>query len=252
MARVAIVTGATGGIGAKFVEEISKFSDIDQVWATGRNLGKLEALASANSKVVVVEADLATDGVDVIDNLIRNYKPDIKMLVNNAGVAYMGKFEDMKCDQIEGFCNVNCTAPTKLISLALPYMHEGAKIINVASASSFQPNPYLTMYSATKVYLKNFSRALNMELKNRGISVTCSCPYWVDTGMLPREKDGKKINYPGMVSVDKVVNKALRDSKAGREMSVPGFFANYFRIYSKLTPTAIVMRQWITGIKKYL
>ena len=70
--------------------------------------------------------------------------------------------------------------------------------------------------------------------------------------MLPREKDGKMIKYPGMVSTDKVVDKALKDNKKGKDMSVPGFFASYFRIYSKITPASLVMKQWVLAIKKFL
>ena len=252
MARTAIVTGATGGIGEKFVQEICKMKDIDEVWATGRNKEKLESLRKMNSKVITVEADLAKDGVSVIENLINTKKPDIRFLVNNAGVAYMGLFDKMDASELERFCKVNCSAPSVLMNITIPYMKDGARILNISSASSFQPNPYLSMYSASKVYLKNLSRALNVELKPRGITVTSVCPYWVDTGMLPKTKDGQEIKYPGMVSTDKVVRKALRDSKHGKDMSVPGIFAKYFRVYAKLTPTSIVMKQWMMAIRKYV
>lgn len=252
MTKVAIVTGATGGIGEKFIQRISLMDDIEEVWAVGRNREKLERLKASCPKVRTIEADIGEDGIDIIEELIKQVSPDIRMLINNAGVAYMGDFEKMTEDKIRSFCKVNCSAPSELMAICLPYMHEDSKILNISSASSFQPNPYLSMYSASKAYLKNLSRALNVELKNRKITVTSVCPYWVDTGMLPRERDGKKINYPGMVSTDLVVDKALKDSSKGKDMSVPGFFAQYFRIYSKITPTSIVMKQWVTGIRKYL
>lgn len=252
MARVAIVTGATGGIGEKFIHRISAMDDIEEVWAIGRNREKLDRLKEEHSNVRVIEADIGNGGMKVINDLIREEDPDIRMLVNNAGVAYMGDFSKMTCDQVVSFCKVNCSAPSELMLICLPFMHEGSRILNISSASSFQPNPYLSVYSASKAYLKNLSRALNHELRERKITVTSVCPYWVDTGMLPREKDGKKINYPGMVGADLVVDKALKDSSKGKDMSVPGFFAQYFRIYSKITPTSIVMRQWVAGIRKYL
>lgn len=252
MARIAIVTGATGGIGKKFVEQICLMEDIDEVWSVGRNKDKLAKLKADNAKAVIVEADLSSDGVSIIENKINDKKPDIRMLVNNAGTGYIGALDKMSKEEIARICRVNCSAPSELIAIALPFMREGAKIINVSSASSFQPNPYLTMYSASKVYLRNFSRALNVELKQRDITVTCICPGWVDTGMLPKTKNGKEIKYSGMISADKVVTKALKDCLRGKDMSVPGFFANYFRFYSKITPTNLVMRQWVAGIRKYL
>ena len=257
MKRIAIITGATGGIGAGFVRECAAMDDVDEVWAIGRNKKKLEALKGLSPKVVTVEADLNHDGVDTLEGKIRDIKSneglDISFLINDAGVAYMGEFEKMSTEEVERFCKINCSVPSEIISICLPYMHDGSKILNISSASSFQPNPYLTMYSASKVFLTNFSRALGLELRSRGITVTCVCPYWVDTEMLPRTgKDGKKIKYTGMISADRVVKKALRDSRLGRDMSVPGFFANYFRFYAKIMPTSIVMRQWIFGIRNYI
>lgn len=252
MKRTAIVTGATGGIGRIFVEKTCLMDDIDEVWAIGRSKDKLDSLCAVSQKVVPVTAELASDGTDVISRLISERAPDIRILVNNAGTGYMGPFEKMEKGQVRDICRLNCSVPSELISISLPYMHEGARILNISSASSFQPNPYLAMYSASKVYLKNFSRAINVELKSRKITATAVCPGWVDTGMLPRTKDGKEINYSGMIDPETVVNKALKDSAKGKDMSVPGAFAKYFRFYSKITPTNIVMSQWSRSIRKYL
>ena len=252
MKRIAIVTGATGGIGGIFVKKICAMDDIDEVWAVGRNKDKLDSLCTVSQKVVPVIADLASDGADVISRLISEKSHDIRILVNNAGTGYMGPFEKMGKGQVRDICRLNCSVPSELISVTLPYMHEGARILNISSASSFQPNPYLSMYSASKVYLKNFSRAINVELKSRKITATAVCPGWVDTGMLPRTKDGKEIKYAGMIDPEIVVVKALKDSAKGKDMSVPGAFAKYFRFYSKITPTNIVMSQWSRSIRKYV
>lgn len=252
MAKIAIVTGATGGIGREFVKQISAGEGLDEIWAVGRNESKLNELSSEFGSVVPVVADLTSDGADVIRRLLEQKKPDVKLLINNAGVAYMGLFEDMDNDEIARFCKVNCEAPARLMNAVLPYMHEGGRIINMSSASSFQPNPYMSMYSASKIYLKNLSRAVNIELKPRGITVTSSCPGWVDTDLLPRSKDGKEIHYTGMISAERVVSGALKDSAKGKEMSVPGFFSKYFRLYSKFTPTYIVMRMWSKAVRKYV
>ncbi len=252
MAGLAIITGATGGIGNQFVKSVCRFDDIDEIWAVGRNKEKLESLKNQYPKITAVEADFSKDGVSVIAELIKKKNPDVKMLINNAGIAYMGQFEKMSVSDVERFCKINCSVPSELMSIVLPNMKEGAKIINVSSASSFQPNPYLSMYSSSKVYLKNLSRALNVELKSRGISVTCVCPGWVDTEMIPRMQNGKKVKYAGMLSAEKVVRKALKDSARGKEMSVPGFFAKYLRFYSKIMPAKIVMKQWLMMVRKYL
>ncbi len=257
MKKIAIITGATGGIGTGFVRECSKMSEIDEIWAIGRNRKKLDRLEEISSKVIGIEADLCIDGVGIIKSKLADSnakeKIEVHILVNDAGVAYMGEFGKMSTEEVGRFCKINCGAPSEIILITLPYMHEGSKILNISSASSFQPNPYLTMYSASKAFLTSFSRALGMELRKKGITVTAVCPYWVDTDMLPRTgKDGKRIKYPGLISADKVVKKALNDSRRGRDMSVPGFFANYFRFYSKIMPTGIVMKQWISMIRNYI
>ena len=249
MERIAIITGATGGIGQKFIEKISEQEDIDKIWAVGRNRDKLNAMADRYDKVIPIESDLTKDGIVQIAEKLRGEKPVVRILVNNAGMAYMGMFEKMETDRVGEICNINCSVPAILISEVLNYMTPGSRIINISSASAFQPNPYLAMYSAGKIFLKNLSRALNRELKPRGITVTAVCPGWVDTGMLPREKEGRKIRYFGMISPDKVVTKALKDSAKGKDMSAPGFFAKYFRVYSKIMPEKLVMKQWMIAMR---
>ena len=252
MSRIAIITGATGGLGNEFTRVVSSYDDIDEVWAVGRNVDKLEYLKTTYIKVVPICADLSSDGINIIIHKIEDEHPDIKYLINNAGIGYLGPFEDMGIEGVRSFCDINCTVPALLIAAVLPYMKENAGILNISSASSFQPNPYLALYSASKVFVKNFSRALYVELKARKITVTAVCPGWIDTDMLPREKDGKKIKYTGMISSQKVVEKAIKDNKKGKDMSTPGWFSKYFRIYSKITPTKLVMRQWTKVIGQYI
>lgn len=252
MARVAVITGATGGLGTEFTRVINSYDYIDEIWAVGRNTDKLNKLKEMYDKVIPVQADFSDNGMELLTHKLEEETPDIKLLINNAGVGYLGAYENMKPENVKAFCDINCTVPAELISVSLPYIHEGAGIINVSSASSFQPNPYLALYSASKVFLKNLSRALYEELKPRKIRVTAVCPGWIDTDMLPREKDGKKIKYTGMISAEKVVDKALKDNMKGKDMSAPGFFSKYFRFYSKVTPTRIVMKQWKAIIGKYL
>ena len=252
MAKIAIITGATGGLGMEFMRVINFYDYIDEIWAVGRNVDKLNKLKDSYEKAIPICADLSDNGLEMIIQKIEEEKPDIKILINNAGIGFLGKYEDMGTTSVKNFCDINCTVPAVLISAVLPYMNEGAGILNISSASSFQPNPYLSLYSASKVFIKNMSRALYMELKSRRITVTAVCPGWIDTDMLPREKNGKKINYTGMISSKKVVEKALKDNQKGKDMSTPGWFSKYFRIYSKINPTKLVMRQWSRAINRYI
>ena len=249
MAGIAIVTGATGGIGSVFTDRISAMKDIDEIWAVGRNEEKLSALCDKYPGVVPVRADLSGGSCEILTEKLKTEKPDVRILVNNAGMGVLSAFDKMPAEQVIRICNVNCTAPAALMAEVLPYMTRGARILNISSVSSFQPNPYLAMYSASKVFLRNLSRAVGMELKSRGITVTAVCPGWVDTGMLPEEVNGRRIRYVGLMKPGKVVDKALRDSAKGRDMSVPGWFAKYFRFYSKVTPTKLIMMQWTAIVR---
>lgn len=252
MAGIAIITGATGGLGMEFMRAVNEWPDIDEIWAIGRNADKLSAISDSYKKAVPIQADLLDNGMEIISKKLSLEKPDVRLLINNAGAGYFGLFEKMDGKNVENYCNLNCTIPSVLISKVLPYMHEGSGIINISSASSFQPNPYLALYSASKVYLKNLSRALSMELAPKKITVTAVCPGWIDTDMLPHEKDGQSIKYTGMISAGKVVSTALKDYRKGKDISVPGGFSKWFRFYSKVTPTKIVMKQWMKITGKYI
>ena len=245
MKKTAIITGATGGLGREFVLRVAEKEEIEEIWAVGRKEEKLEDLSGLSEKIKTIKADLAKDGIELLIRKIEEEKPDIRLLINNAGIGYFGKYEEMDAGRIKTFCSVNCTACAVLMNVVLPYMKEGAGILNLSSASSFQPNPYLALYSADKVFVKNLSRAVNAELKARKITVTAVCPGWIDTEMLPRSKDGKPIHYTGMISAQKVVREALSDNRKGKDLSTPGWFSKYFRIYSKLMPTRLVMKQWM-------
>ena len=97
MAKIAIVTGATGGLGQEFIKEIQKIDEIDEIWAVGRNEKKLEELRKKYSIIRPVIADFSTDGVEVIKQKIqkelRANIDDVRFLINNAGIGYMGHFD---------------------------------------------------------------------------------------------------------------------------------------------------------------
>lgn len=249
MKNIAIITGATGGIGREFVRQVSDL-EIDEIWAVGRNE---RILSEFSGNIVTIKADISKhEGIEVIRDRLKSEMPNVRLLVNNAGIAYMGKYTEMREEQITSMISVNCTACALLTRIVLNHMKSGAVIFNVSSASSFQPNPYLTLYSASKVFVKNFSRALNVELKAQKIRSVAVCPGWVDTDMLPRERQGKPIRYPGMVSPKKVVTHALKDAKRGKDVSVSSLYNKMLRILVKLYPTRIVMKTWTRGIKDYL
>lgn len=251
--KIAIVTGASGGIGKEFTKLLIK-EDIDEIWAIGRNEEKLIALRKElGNKIITISKDLSkTEEIVSIEKILEKEKPIIKFLINNAGLAKMGKYSDFKVGEIEDTIKLNCSAVVILCTLCIPYMKKESKILNISSASSFQPLPYINLYGATKVFERAYSRALNMELKSTGISATAVCPSWVDTDLLAKEINGKKVKFPGLVSPEKVAIKALKDAKRGKDMSVCTFYVKYLHILAKILPQKLIMAMWIKGIEKYI
>jgi len=247
---IAIITGATGDIGEEFVRKL--ISEVDQIWAVGRSDAKLESLKKRyGDKIIPFKVDLSDkDELFGFCRMMINEKPSIKYLVNNAGVAKLGPVSEFTLEEISDLLDINDKAATLISRAALPFMGKGAYILNVASASAFQPNPYIALYSASKAYLLSFTRSLNVE--NKEINCTAVCPGWVDTKMLPKSNNGKEIKYPGMVPASKVVDCALKDTHKGKDVSVCSFYYSYLRFLSKITPHSLVMKMWVGMLKPYL
>ena len=247
---IAIVTGATGDIGEEFVKSL--LAETDQVWAVGRSENKLSSLKEKyGDKIVPVRVDLSDrDDIFSFCEKIESEKPEIRYLVNNAGVAKMKPVSDFTLEEISDMLDINDKAATLICRACIPYMVKGSYILNVASASAFQPNPYIALYSASKAYLLSFTRSLNVE--NENITCTAVCPGWVDTKMLPKQRDGKDIRYPGMTPASKVVEVALKDCHKGKDVSVCSFYFRYMRFLSKVTPHSIAMKMWVKAIRQYI
>lgn len=247
---IAIITGATGDIGKEFVKRLK--GEVDQVWAVGRNSDRLEELKQEyGDKIIPVTADLSDrNEILALCSKIGAEKPGIMYLVNNAGVARMAPVAEFSLEEISSMLDINNKAATLLCRACLPYMAKSSYILNVASASAFQPNPYIALYSASKAYLLSFTRSLNVE--NEDITCTAVCPGWVDTKMLPKNGKTGAISYPGMVTASKVVESALKDCHKGKDVSVCSFYYRYMRFLSKVTPHGITMKMWVRAIRQYI
>ena len=124
----------------------------------------------------------------------------------------------------------------------------GGQIINTGSVAAFQPIPYIGVYGATKALVVSYSRALNRELRPRGIRVTAVCPFWTKTEFFDRAvKEGAEPvvkKYVAMYRPEDVVARAWRDAKRGKDVSVYGFIARGQALLVKLLPHALVMDIW--------
>lgn len=143
---------------------------------------------------------------------------------------------------------LNIHAVVALGLICIPKMSKGSHIVNIASQASFFPLPYQNVYSSTKAFVRNYTRALNVELKDKGICATAVCPGWMKTNLFDRGLIGAKkgtTNFTGMVTPDVVAKKALKDTDKNRDMSVYGFYVKSTHVLSKLMPQKLMMKIWM-------
>ena len=251
--RIAIITGASGGIGREFTRLMLQ-EDVEEIWAIARTREKLDALQKEfGNKVITISKDLTKSSeMHAIGKMLEDEKPVVAYLVNNAGIAKMGAYKDFTVEEIETTISINCSAMTVLCALCIPYMQKGSRILNISSAASFQPLPYLNLYAASKAFERGYSRSLNVELKGTGITSTAVCPSWVDTDLLKQESNGRQVKFTGIVSPERVAVTAMRDARRGRDMSVCTLLVKYEHVLSKIFPQKMVMDSWVRRISKYV
>lgn len=247
--RIAVVTGASSGMGREFVMQLGYFyRNLDEIWVIARRKERLEFL-NEESRVPlrIFVGDLMKKPVyKEYHRTLRELSPDVRMLVNAAGFGKSGTFSDIAEDgrKIQtDMVDLNCRALTRMTQMTLPYMGRGSRIINLASAAAFCPQPGFAVYAATKSYVLSFSRALGAELKYRGISVTAVCPGPVNTEFFdvsgPLTSPLKKLT---LARPSRVVHRALKDSRKRKSLSVYGAAMKTVRLGTKLIPHSLILR----------
>ena len=267
---IAIITGASSGIGEAFLSEVvnstGKFggTNIDAIWIIARRADRLEALKKkySNSNIVPIEADLTSEeGISIIEHELSNKKPTIGLLINCAGLGKRGKVIDRSKDDLSSTLDVNCKSLSILTRLCLPYMvctggafswKQAPRIINLGSSAAFLPQPGFACYAASKAYVLSFSRALSYELHNLKIAVTVICPGPVNTEFLSKATDSKESKFTGIramcvLSPEKLAKKGMNAAMRGRHLYVCGFMQKCLYLASKIVPTS-----WILSIEKIL
>ena len=255
MKNIAIITGASSGIGREFANTIEKGGSFDEVWIIARRIERLQELEGALPfPVKPIALDLSEkESYKIFASMLKEEKPNVGLLVNCSG---FGKFEATMATDVEvnlNMIDLNCEAIVALCQHTIPYMQKGAKIINIASVAAFQPIPYINVYGATKSFVLHFSRALNRELKKKGISVMAVCPFWTKTEFFDRSinknKEAVVKKYVAMYIPEQIVSRAWRDLKKGKDVSMYGFTARFQTLLAKILPHSFVMSYWLNQQK---
>lgn len=247
--KIAIVTGASSGLGYEFVRQIPHlYKDLDEIWVVARREDLLNELKETSDCYVRVFAgDLQQNLIYYqLLNRLENQSPDIRMLVNAAGYGKIGTVEELAEKDPAGQLNmidVNCKALTRLTCLCTPYMSAGSRIINIASAAAFCPQSKFAVYAATKSYVLSFSRALNEELKEKKIYVTAVCPGPVNTSFFDVAGPARFASKKMLMSEPKaVVKQALIDSRNKKSISVYGAAMKCAEAAAKLIPQELAVK----------
>ena len=227
MSKLALITGASSGIGQAFAERLA--ADGYDLVIVGRRQERLEQFADSHPQTTVrtVVADLSTPvGIDTVAGICAT--EPITMLVNNAGVAHYMPFAELPADKATELVNVKVLAPTMLSRAAIAGMQErgGGTIINVSGMIAFGgPAPHAQMprrvvYGGSLAYLVAMSQTLSAELEGTGITVQVVCPGVVATEF--HERQGMDLSRMPRMSAADVVTASLRGLEMGETVCAPG------------------------------
>ena len=255
--KIAIVTGASSGMGREFVLQLPEYVRVDAIWAVARRADALEELKNASPVPVrPLALDLLKeDNFDQLRALLEAEKPEISLLVNAAGFGRFGSWykvtEEADCAMID----LNCKALVRMTRLCLPYMEAGSHILQLDSLSAFQPVPYITVYGASKAFVLSYSRAMNRELKPRGIRCMAMNPGWVKTEFFDHaflsNADAEVQYFNRLYEASDVVRTGLKDLyKTRKDCSIHGLPVKLQVLGVKLMPHSLVMTIWQNQQKK--
>lgn len=254
--NVVVITGASSGMGRVFAEKLDRaFLGIDQFWLIARReepLNRLSEKLAHDSRVFGMDVT-SRESMDKLEKALRQSRATVRILINCAGYGVMGPFAQANRERTLGMIRVNCEALTDLTYRMLPFMKKGSRIIQLASSAAFLPQPDFAVYAASKAYVHSFSRALGEELRQKGIYVTSVCPGPVDTPFFQTaERDGSTLALKKwtMVTPERVVEQALRDSRNRRPVSVCSLPIRAFRGLAKAVPHSLLLRG--TTVLKHL
>ena len=248
---VALITGASAGLGEEFARQLSKRGH--QLVLAARRKDRLESLAAELGNARSVEIDLSRPGAaDALIEDIRSAGERVDLLVNNAGFGLHGRFSKADPDRLREMIDLNCGALTELCRAVLPDMVErkSGAILNVASTAAFQPGPGMAVYFATKAFVLSLSEALHEEVRGSGVKVVALCPGPT------RTEFGEVAGFKGNGAFDRwsmdsgeVVRfglEALDDNKA---VAVPGLLNKAGALSTRFVPRSLLRK--IAGAIKF-
>lgn len=251
MNKVALVTGASAGLGEEFARQLAKRGH--RLVLAGRRKERLEELAKelGNARAVAVDLSKSNAAAKLMANIEANGET-VDLLINNAGFGLIGRFAELDAKRERQMIDLNVGALTDLCRAVAPAMIErkSGAILNVASTAAFQPGPKMAVYFASKAFVLSLSEALHEELKPHGLKVSCLCPGPT------RTEFGEVAGFGGNGLFDWVAMNAAEVVKAGlkgldsnRAVVVTGWVNKIGAASTRFAPRPVVRK--IAGAIKY-
>ena len=248
MKNIAIVTGASSGVGREFVRQLDcgAGGPLDELWLIARRQEVLEEVATGcKHETRVIALDLSRDeSFERLGALLEEERPTVQWLVNSAGFGKFGDFTSIDERSTADMVKVNCLAVVEMCYRCLPRMVPGSRIVNLSSIAGVIVQPWLSVYSATKAFVLQFSRTIDHELHGTGIHVTAVCPKFMKTGFLDKPSDdevARRMCRIGFTPVERVVRKAIRYAVLGLPVCIPSLDMKVAHVICKILPTSAVM-----------
>ena len=245
---IALVTGASAGIGAEFARQLA--ADGMDLVLVARRADRLEELRAAIERdhsvnVKVIAKDLSAPGAP--EEIFRETETAglaVEWLINNAGFGTHGRFAELPLEREREELRLNVEALVALARLYLPGMvaRRKGRIVNLGSIGSFTPTPYMATYAATKAFVLSFSEALATELAGTGVTVLALCPGATKTefqAVAGVTDDVPEFSY---MSAEAVVRQAIAAAKAGTRALVPGWMNKIVAVSARVTPRSVLAK----------
>lgn len=252
-ANVAIVTGASSGLGECYAKTLSQRSDVDEIWLIARRKQRLENLAAGLAcKTRIICADLTSPSdMKSIEEMLLQRRPRVTYLVSAAGFGKIGTWESIPVKYDDAMIDLNCKAMVHLTTCVLPYMPRGSHVLEIVSCSAFTPLPHLNVYAATKAFMQSYVRALRWEVRSRGVCVTAVCPGWVKTEFIQNaESTSHDIrDFIGAQRPETVVKRSLLANRCHFAIATCGVGAFVLRVVGKFLPHCVTMAGW-EGVRR--
>ena len=251
---IAIITGASSGIGKSLARHIKATGNVDGYLLIARRREKLEDLAKELGEgAVILPADLGTqEGIETVRTWLSENKPAVRYLINAAGFGVFGDYTQVSEEETVGMIDLNVKALVLISHMVIPYMTRGSNILELGSGSVFTPLPGFNIYASSKAFVYHYSQALAYEVKPLDIAVTVFCPGWVKTDFFDRaenEKSRGPKNKKPMLDCDYVVRCAMRAMKKRKILCTCNWYTKMQHLFHKILPNRLMIAMWL-GMNK--